>query len=481
MLRVAILDANRVTSPVYRGRLNGVVANWLAYECDQTGLTRVAPSECDLLFLVHAGALDWVEDCSRELRHCGISPDPTARRQRPYIITGGMIDASPFTALQVADGLAVGEAYRLVRDTLRIATSESGSISDVAAHLRAYPHAIERSQLVGLTRDERRPWLLAEQPERIASPDPYVDWSMPGIPLSDNVVRLLLSKGCQTHCAFCATSWRESYAVHDDPGRLSRQLAQLRRQKRRYLLISNDAAAVPCYRQLATELDSESFTMRALRDPAALQTLLSHGARMVRLGIEGVSERIRHAWGKPVANDELIGLLDTFQGSKVPRVQLFMIVGAPFETEGDWRELRELWQRICRVQRRGLCRVKFTAFSPTPPAPLSRFLPTTAYANRWAEFRAWYMANSASGSMYSIGPRQFDAQLRAASELLGVPIAALAEASDRGDIDLSPTESDARRMAHEVIDWPQRTAVRWRIAERYAERMSGMGLEPRLA
>jgi hypothetical protein len=470
VLTLAIVDANEKTNRAYADLPASVVSTWLAWECRQADVPLVSAREADVILLAYAGSIDWRAGCVSDLRRLGIEPNPDRRALRPYIIAGGPVDATPMTALSVADALCVGEGYRLVRGLLALLKS-GNSLADLRSWLRDYPHAIEGAQVRGLRRDPERPWLLAETPEPLASPDTEIDWSVPPTRSDDRVVRVLGSKGCRTHCAFCATSYRQPYAVNPDGTGVVAALTSLKRRGERVSLMSNDPADLPWYPDITVPLDSESFTVREIADPANRRALIRHGVGVARFGVEGLSERIRRAWGKPVANDDIVSLLTELHAAGVT-THLFLIVGAPYETEADWAEWRQFWERLGRALHRGLCRAKMTTYLPTPPAPLARYVPSLAYVDRVASFRRWVSGNAASRHLHYVAPRLGPSHVADVAEQLSVSREVAARLASGETTDLAPTVEDARRLPWEIVRWPARPETRWRIAETYRGRMA---------
>jgi len=141
VLRVAIVDANEHTNPAYRGMACSVIAGWLKWECKQANVPIVPAQEADLVLLAFAGAIGWRDECRRALKRAHVEPDASGRARRPYVVTGGPIDALPLVALELADALVVGEGYRYVRQMLGLA-----DVRGVEEYTRTWPHAIERGK-----------------------------------------------------------------------------------------------------------------------------------------------------------------------------------------------------------------------------------------------------------------------------------------------------------------------------------------------
>jgi len=469
MLRVAIVDANARASRAFATISASIVAHWLQWECQQRSVEIAIPSAADIILLVYAGAIGYGAACRAALRRHGIEPNASKRDGKPYIVTGGAIDTLPLLALSFADAVAVGEGYGLVRqlcDMIR----RNATIDDIRAWLVAYPHAIERCQIERCERDDDRPWLLSVAPPVLASPDPVVDWAMPPIRSDDKVVRVLGSKGCHYKCAFCATSYRQTYRMNPERSQVLARLRGLKRQGERVQLISNDPANLPYYKDIGVRLDSQSYTVHEMTDAETRAALRRDKVGIARFGVEGLSERIRRAFGKPIATDALVAIIDELHRSGV-NTHMFMIVGAPYETEADWAEFRDLYSRLSRVIATGICRVKFTTFLPTPPAPLGRFMGSNASNEQLNAFAQWSSRNCASRHMFWLKGRGEAQHAKDAAEVLGISTN-LALQLCRDNAVLCQSLEEYRRMPHEMIRWPISAEIRYKVGEVYRGRMA---------
>lgn len=466
MLRVAIVDANEHTNPAYRGMACSVIAGWLKWECKQANVPIVPAQEADLVLLAFAGAIGWRDECRRALKRAHVEPDASGRARRPYVVTGGPIDALPLVALELADALVVGEGYRYVRQMLGLA-----DVRGVEEYTRTWPHAIERGQVQTLARQEGAPWLLAAEASPLASPDDVIDWDVPPMRSDDKVVRLIASKGCHFKCGYCATSYRQTYQCHPRGGRVVGQLTELAKRRERVQMVSNDPMNLPWFRQIASRLDSQSFTLQEVRDQANRAVLTKSGIGMARFGVEGVSERIRRAFGKPVSDNEVLEVVADLHAHKV-NTHLFFISGAPWETETDWQAFRAFYERLGRTISNGICRVKLTTYLPTPPAPLARFVTGAKSEKPMADMMAWIPKNAASRHVVSIMGRRGRQHVADVAEQLSVSADVAEQLMRRLQADIAPTLDHWMRLPHNLIQWPIRPDLRYKVSEVYQRRMA---------
>lgn len=474
MLRVSVVDANMQTAKEYAGIVASVVGQWIEWELGRLGIgVHADPATADLIFLVHAGAVDWLKACRRELRTRGVDPDARARGRRPYVIAGGPVDAVPLNALAVGDAVFVGEAYTAVREVAAMVAA-GRDVAAISDWVEAYPHAIERRQVERFRPDPERPWLLGNPPdEPLASPDPYVDWSVPPVKSDDKVVRVLGSKGCHFKCSFCATTYRQSYRKDEDSRRVLDRVRKLSRAGERVQVISNDPANLDYYPRILEKMASGSYTVEEFLSPPNRRAIYRQKPGVVRFGLEGLSQRLRFAWNKPVPDPMVVEIIGGLAARKVTS-HLFMIWCSPFEEAEDWAAFRELYKALARVlDKGGLCRMKMTTFQPSPPAPLMRFTPNASSWRHWQEFDDWKHSSYPCTHLYLVPGRHPEKSAADVAEALQVDVRTSRALLSVGvTTDLAPTPDDFHRMpSNALVKWPISSAARWRVAEKYRERM----------
>lgn len=469
-MKIGIVDANNRTAAEYKEVPASIVSQWIEWEAKRAGVFLVDPREADVVFLVFAGAVGWRAASAGKLRSVGIVPDRQKRGRRPYIITGGAIFTAPMTALHIADAVAVGEAYALIRKVFELST-QGAPVDALRNWIRDYPHAIEADQVEDLARDPERPWLLARPAALGVSPDPRIDWSVPPIKTDDRVVRISGSKGCHFKCFFCSTSWCQPYAINPNGAGAALLIRRLTEKGERVQIMSNDPANIPWFQGIHDRLDHGSYTIHEVRSPLVRARLVEQKAKIVRFGVEGLTERVRKAVGKPIPEDELIGVIQDLNNRGV-NTHAFYIVGLPFEREADWIGYRKYWERLSKALQKGIHRVKYTAYTPCAPAPAHRFLGGSEYEARYKAHKDWMLRNSASRHILSIDPKMTKSRAEDVADLLSIPKpVALALCSAKETTVLAETEEDYARMTSELIEWPFPRAKRFAAGEAFRRRM----------
>ena len=283
----------------------------------------------------------------------------------------------------------------------------------------------------------------------------------------DGVIRVIASKGCQLKCAFCATTYRQPVSRSDDARLIQRVRAHA---GDRIQLLSNDPLNVPAFRKVQTRLDHASLTVMELADDANRAAVIRSRPRIVRVGVEGVAPRIRAAFGKPITDDELLAHLATLHANRI-HTHSFWIVSAPFEAATDWADWWTLWDRLCAAIDWGMHRAKLTVFTPTPPAPLARWLPPIrGDSPDRADILDQRTASPHLRRILIVTGGRTPAWQRRCGDQFGVRPDELPWHAEQ-TVDLAPTVDDYQRLPAEVIAWPIAAARRWKMADLYRTRM----------
>jgi len=104
----------------------------------------------------------------------------------------------------------------------------------------------------------------------------------------------------------------------------------------------------------------------------------------VRIGVEGVSERLRAAVKKPISTDGLIRHTEALCAAG-KSVKWFFICGLPLERPTDYEELDALAKAV-RGFPKGVVQAVFHAYIPQPATPLCVFPLVDEY---WGPFDEW--------------------------------------------------------------------------------------------
>ena len=421
-MRVAVLDAGFPRKPEEQ---SGLAANWLKWELARANVS-LSPANCADVVLVSHRTAQKPRGVLQALRVAGVAG------KGQTIILGGQAAMQPAVFDGVVSACCVGEGTAFVAELL--------SSCSVQAAI-----ALPCCWVPGET---RRVFPCTEFP-----------WHVGPIVGEDATVRVFASRGCRKMCAFCQVGWQMPYSEHPRPERVVAELSGLRATGRRTALVTNDVGALSfCGKIGMVGSGSASFAyinkLAANLGVAAVKEKLGS----VRLGVEGVSERIRKAAGKAIGGDALVKLTLALLAGGVG-VRWFMIAGMPGESATDWDELKECVLAVKRNARKGAVQVSFTAFVPEPATPLCIAPLDDGYADRYADFDAWFFRTTAFSRRVQIMK-----PCNPASRLIGAMNA------------MAATESELRRgwEVHDPPNWrvvyPHQHSLR-RAWRRYAQQM----------
>lgn len=421
-MRVAILDSNYP-----KQQHHGLAASWLRWEMERAGVREYPAPLADTL-LVTVSSQQGIADVKRELRKLNF----TNKR----IILGGGGCYAPAVFEKLADVICVGEGMRFVR-TL---------ITDGYEAAKALPES----------------WVRGETKRVI--PGREFPWDVPPLNHPDGTVRVFGSRGCKYRCLFCQTGWENIYRVNPSPERLQAQIDGLERRGCRIAIVTNDAAEERV--KLSGQQEFLSVRFQNLRH---MMPLARAQVKSVRIGVEGASERLRVAVGKPVPSDELLRITFDLLANGVG-VRWFFIPGLPGETDADYVELQYLVRELHHLPK-GCVMMNFHSFIPQPATPLGVLPLVDDYWERFDEFRRWFFHGPGfTRRVQIIAPNKYPSRLRRAMESMAATGAELR----RGWF-----EHDNRNWRVQYLESPARLR---QVARQYARRvgLTGMGIEARL-
>lgn len=341
MMRFAVIDAN-----YSRSQFAGMAATWLRWELQKAGVVECMPDVAEVL-LVTVSSQQGVSDVRRALKR--------AANPRALVVLGGGGAYAPAVFDGIADVICVGEGARFIRTLL------AGGLDAVTTLPECW-----------IPKDTRR-----------VTPNNAFPWDVPPLNHPDGTVRLFGSRGCRYKCLFCQTGWERAYTSHPHPAVMQGQAVRLETAGRRVAIVTNDGGDVDVH--LAA---SQEFLSIRLDNMARMMPITRKHTKSVRIGVEGLSERMRAAVGKPVPNDGLLDVTARLLGAGVG-VRWFFIVGLPGETDDDYAEMRALVRRLSELPK-GCVILNFHAFVPMPATPLGVLPLQPGYWERFDEFRRWF-------------------------------------------------------------------------------------------
>lgn len=355
MLRVAVLDACFSEA---KQQSAGLAGTWLRSVCSQTmDLTTPSRAAVILVTCVAAEQHGYVERVAKKYRQA-------------KIIVGGAASTSPAAFWGGADAVCVGDGQKML--------------------------AAMGSQGLDAALDMSHVWT----PEKtVVEIDHNFPWHFPPIQAEDGAYRVWAGRGCRNKCLFCQTGWAMPYAENPDPDRVVAVAQRLSRAGKRVAYLSNDLTQHSFFSRLPLA-EHGSFSFRFIRKYGLPP------ARTVRLGVEGVSARLRAAVHKPIAADDLVKC-SSWLNANGRSVRWFMIAGLPGESDDDWSELRDNVQMWKRTTPKGVLALSFTAWCPDPATPIATQPLDDGYWERWESFKSWFFDGVGwSNRVKLMGPQQ---------------------------------------------------------------------------
>ncbi len=294
---------------------------------------RVTPKTarvCDALVF----SLFWWEHLfliAQFLRDAGISK---ANPNRPRLVAGGFITFNPVPILCYVDAVIVGDGDGIAAPVV------SGDYSAECV----------------LTADK-----------------PTVEWrnADPIKPIcheTNDIARIELARGCRHRCKFCAVAHLKPYreAAYDDVKACLRST----RLKRVSLF-----APEPTMHTRDAGLTALCTAMGKSRQDSdvRLDRLAKRSDSVPRVGVEGLSERLRKSVGKHYSDNKILESVK--QAIQDGRKGLFMyiILDLPGETDDDWQAFGGLLRKIGEIPGAGgfLLKPSPSVFMPTPFTPMA--------------------------------------------------------------------------------------------------------------
>lgn len=187
-----------------------------------------------------------------------------------------------------------------------------------------------------------------------------------------------ISRGCKNRCFYCQYGWLKPYreanitdiaeALRFASTKTVRIFAADRFQHKHYSLINSLCSCFGI---------TDSGSDLSVRFARKHGELFQH-TRKCRFGIDGLSERVRAAVGKPTTDDDIIGAMENARAAGIKSFDWYMIYGFPGETEDDIAAFHALVDRVGKTMPGGTLAIHWNAFQPNAMTPLQWEKPATA-------------------------------------------------------------------------------------------------------
>jgi len=376
-VKIAVIDANYTDQTFV-----GLAASWLHWEIKNAGIVESSVSDADFI-LMTVSSQQGVAEIRKHIKR--------AKNRNAKIIIGGGGCYAPAIFDNYADVVCVGEGTRFIRTFLH----------DGYHAAIALPEA----------------WVPGET--RAVVPYDAFPWELPPMMHPDGFVRVFGSRGCKFKCLFCQTGWESEYRINPDIGKLQAQIDWLEKSKKPFSLVTNDGAE-----EGVIIRGQQEFVSMRLQSMRKIMPLSRKQTKSVRIGVEGASERLRVAVGKPVPNDELLKMTFDLLAAGIG-VRWFFVPGLPGENDADYSELRYLVDQLRKLDK-GVVMMNFHAFIPQPATPLCILPLRDDYWERFDEFRRWFFHGPGfTRHVQIVAPAKYPGRLERAMESMAASEAEL--------------------------------------------------------
>lgn len=395
-MKISIIDSSYPLSKMQYG----VSASYLFWELSRHGITPTPIEESDFIFVTMQDPRQWPYLKSLRGKYPG-----------KKIITGGSASSAPYSLGLYCNCVVVGDGQAFIKTLIGSGYKTATSIPNV--------------------------WINGES--RPVTIDQGFPWTLPPIMGDNGHINIFISRGCKKKCYFCQTGWAYDYQEADNLNQVLSQVQSCKGRKITY--VSNDLGQYSGIDHLDSNADG-SYSVEYI-----LKKKMLPKARVVRLGIEGVSERVREIINKPIKNDDLYNL--TLALNRAGKsVKFFMMAGFPFESAEDWEELKAFIMRYRRKEQKGTLEISFSAWVPSPATPMCILPLKDDYWKRFVDFREWFFNAGWSNKIKLLNLAQPETRLQSAMAHMG-----LTEKELRGGGEWGPNgriEYPFKKAAHKI-------------------------------
>ncbi len=187
-----------------------------------------------------------------------------------------------------------------------------------------------------------------------------------------------ISRGCKNRCLFCQYGWLKPYRECD-----YQDIAiNIDRAKTKSIRVfAADRFQHSSYHAIRSLLEKRGKTDTG--SDVSIRFLLKHPdflkfTNKIRVGIEGLSHRLRKMVGKDYSNGELVKFCSLIAASGIKSLDWYMIYGLPTETDADVEEFKALIMALDAELPAGYTiAIHWNAFTPSAQTPLQWAEPAT--------------------------------------------------------------------------------------------------------
>lgn len=282
------------------------------------------------------------------MRRAGLRKESEAR---PRIIIGGFCTFNPAPLLPYADAVIVGDGEGVIVPAIE---------GDYSAD--------------NILTDEKK----------------SVQWGsaadlIPFVHETNEIARIELARGCRFGCRFCAVKHLKPYRELTTDG----VRWALRKTRKRRVSLFAPEPTMHSQDDMVTELCHTYGKIRVDSD-VRLDRLSLRSDSVPRVGVEGLSYRLRKTVKKPYTDDFIVDAVAKCIKSGRKGLFMYFILDLPGETDQDWQEFGALLRRIGALPGADgfLLKPSPSVFMPTPHTPMAgdAINWNRNYSEKWQSF-----------------------------------------------------------------------------------------------
>lgn len=186
-----------------------------------------------------------------------------------------------------------------------------------------------------------------------------------------------IARGCPFSCAYCELGNSMPYRFRPTE-EVIRMIDELDlRKTKKIVLFAPDEASHPGYAEILDKVESIGCRQRfgSYRIDQVLRTggLQVDSNQLVRVGIDGMTEKTRSRVGKDLTNKQIINYFKLMISSGHVNFKIFQMFAHPWESISDFDEWEQFMQKLIRLplKKNVSLRIKWTPLIPQPATPLA--------------------------------------------------------------------------------------------------------------
>ncbi|MDH4210477.1 MAG: TIGR03960 family B12-binding radical SAM protein [candidate division WOR-3 bacterium] len=317
--------------------------------------------------------------------------------KHPILIAGGPATLNPRPMSSVFDAIVVGDGENVIREITEM-------LEDIPA-VKKDDRLRAMSRLPGVWVPLIHGYTAKIQKQTVSSLDEDAVPFPPILPTCDithdrYVVEVM--RGCTWGCRFCQAGYANRPVRIRPESEILRIVEKGIRQTgwEEVSLLSFSILDYPDLLNLIRKLNEMlrkrmvSISLPAMRGELFTEDLALLLKEIKKSGLtfapETASDELRRRLNKSFSNERLINSIQTAYRTGWKQVKLYFMVGLPFETDADIREINRLSETILKACPRGSLKLSVSSFVPKPHTPFEsvEFAPIDALRRKIELLRA---------------------------------------------------------------------------------------------